>query len=85
MAWVEMKGLEPLISCMRSNHPELPNLLKLLELIDLTTFILGKIFHIFADFGIFWNHFHTRIHTRQINFSGLWVHGIGFWFLLDNP
>jgi hypothetical protein len=41
---VEMRGLEPLTSCMRSNTSELPNLLSLLEAIDFTVYPFGKFF-----------------------------------------
>jgi hypothetical protein len=50
---------------MRSNNPELPNLLKLLEAFDITAYPISMALLVFAGFGTFWNHFHTRIHTQK--------------------
>jgi hypothetical protein len=48
---------------------ELPNLLKLLEPIDITKLLVNKFFPILTAFGIFGKHFHTRIHTQPTGFS----------------
>ena len=61
-----MRGLEPLTSCMRSINPELPNLLNLLEAIDIVRVRFSKPFPILAAFGISWNLFLTRILTQHI-------------------
>jgi hypothetical protein len=39
-----------------------------LEVIELTAYTISKPFSILAGFGIFWNHFHTRIHTQPTGF-----------------
>ena len=46
------------------DNPELPNLLNLLEAVDITNLLFSKPFLILVGFGTFWNHFHTRIHTQ---------------------
>jgi hypothetical protein len=42
---------------------ELPNLLNLLEAIDITKLLFGKLFPVLAGFGTFLTAFHTQIHT----------------------
>ncbi len=64
---VEMRGFEPLTSSMRSKTPELPNLLKFLEAIDITDISIGQFFHILAGFGIFLTHFLTQILTQNFD------------------
>jgi hypothetical protein len=72
---VEMRGLEPLTSCMRSINPELPNLLNLLEAVDITENHFGKVFPILAGFSTLWNNFLTQIHTQPIIFMSWCVGG----------
>jgi hypothetical protein len=63
---VEMRGLEPLTSCMRSITPGLQNPLNLLQLIVIAwlfIFTYYKILHLFARF---WNKFLTRSLTQKM-------------------
>jgi hypothetical protein len=64
-----MRGLEPLTSCMRSNYPELPNLLKLWEAIEITDLPFSLSFQILAGFCISLSHFLTQIHTQKSAFK----------------
>jgi hypothetical protein len=51
---VEIRGLEPLTSCMRSNNPELLKLLNFLEAVEFIKYPISRSLPIFAGFGTFW-------------------------------
>jgi hypothetical protein len=57
------EGFEPPTLGFVVKALELPNLLKLLEAVDITNLLVSKLFPIFVQISTFWNHFHTQIHT----------------------
>ena len=60
-----LAGFKPATHGLEVKALELPNLLKLLEAIEITDLPFSLSFQILAGFGIFLNHFHTQIHTQQ--------------------
>ena len=63
---VRPAGFEPATYGFEDRDPELSNLLKLLQLIEITCFPFSRSFPILAHFSRFWELFLTWILTQQI-------------------
>jgi hypothetical protein len=67
-----LAGFEPATDGLEVNASELPNLLNLLEAVDITEFQFSKSLPILAVFSIFGISFHTQIHTQARPFPVGW-------------
>ena len=60
-----LAGFEPAAYGLEEITSELPNLLKVKEVFEMTEFYIFTFFLIFANFSIFWKVFHTQSPTHE--------------------